>query len=56
MVNWHNTRLPKLEGESETTSLFDMAVNQTYALGFQYCSFTMSGLAPTRPDTNSPLN
>jgi LuxR family transcriptional regulator len=42
MVNWHNTRLPKLEGESETTSLFDMAVNQTYALGFQYCSFTMS--------------
>ncbi|WP_455824161.1 helix-turn-helix transcriptional regulator [Pseudomonas graminis] len=42
MVNWRNTRLPKLEGESETTSLFDMAVNHTYALGFQYCSFTMS--------------
>ena len=50
MVNWRNLRLPKLEGESETTSLFDLAVNHTYALGFQYCSFTMTS---QRPDTQA---
>ncbi|MGY2375471.1 LuxR family transcriptional regulator [Pseudomonas sp. SDO524_S393] len=42
MVNWRNTRLPKLEGENEITSVFEMVVNHTYELGFQYCSFTMS--------------
>ncbi|WP_300629633.1 LuxR family transcriptional regulator [Pseudomonas sp.] len=42
MVKWRNTRLPKLEGESEITSVFEMVVNHTYDLGFQYCSFTMS--------------
>ena len=42
MVNWHNTRLPKLEGESEITSVFEMVINHTYELGFEYCSFTMS--------------
>lgn len=42
MVKWRNTRLPKLEGESEITSVFEMVVNHTYELGFQYCSFTMS--------------
>lgn len=46
MVNWRNTRLPKLEGESEATTLFDMVLNHTYALGFQYCSFTMSSQLP----------
>lgn len=42
MVNWRNTRLPKLEGENEITSVFEMVVNHTFELGFQYCSFTMS--------------
>ncbi|MDN5509755.1 MAG: LuxR family transcriptional regulator, partial [Pseudomonas sp.] len=27
MVNWHNTRLPKLDGESEITSVFEMVIN-----------------------------
>ncbi|AZE91377.1 helix-turn-helix transcriptional regulator [Pseudomonas orientalis] len=48
MVKWRNTRLPKLEGESEITSMFEMVVNHTYELGFQYCSFTMS---PTAQNT-----
>ena len=42
MVNWHNARLPKLDGESEITSVFEMVINHTYELGFEYCSFTMS--------------
>lgn len=42
MVNWRNTRLPKLEGESEITSVFEMVTNKTFELGFQFCSFTMS--------------
>ncbi|WP_248732569.1 LuxR family transcriptional regulator [Pseudomonas sp. MWU13-2517] len=42
MVKWRNTRLPKLEGENEITSVFEMVLNHTYELGFQYCSFTMS--------------
>lgn len=54
MVNWRNTRLPKLEGENEITSVFEMVVNHTYELGFQYCSFTMSSQLPnnqTKPIT-----
>ncbi len=47
MVKWRNTRLPKLEGESEITSVFEMVVNYTYELGFQHCSFTMSSQAPS---------
>jgi LuxR family transcriptional regulator len=47
MVNWRNTRLPKLEGESKITTVYEMVINQTYQLGFQYCSFTMSSLQPT---------
>ncbi len=47
MVKWRNTRLPKLEGESEITSVFEMVVNHTYELGFQHCSFTMSSQAPS---------
>lgn len=46
MVNWRNTSLPKLEGESEATTLFEIALNHTFALGFQYCSFTMSSHLP----------
>ena len=46
MVNWRNTRLPKLEGKSEATTLFEIALNHTFALGFQYCSFTMSSHLP----------
>ncbi len=46
MVNWRNTRLPKLEGESEATTLFEIALNHTFALGFEYCSFTMSSHLP----------
>lgn len=46
MLSWRNTRLPKLEGENEITSVFEMVVNHTYELGFQYCSFTMSSQSP----------
>ncbi|QLG95379.1 LuxR family transcriptional regulator [Pseudomonas yamanorum] len=46
MVNWRNTHLPKLEGESEITSTFEAALNITYELGFQYCAFTMSSHHP----------
>ena len=42
MLSWHNKRIPKLEGEDEITSVFEMVVNHTYELGFQFCSFTMS--------------
>jgi LuxR family transcriptional regulator len=46
MVNWRNTRLPKLEGENEITRAFEMVINHTDELGFQYCSFTMSSQLP----------
>ena len=49
MVNWRNTRLPKLEGEDKITSVFEMVINKTYELGFQFCSFTMSSQRPTHP-------
>ncbi|NWC92126.1 MULTISPECIES: LuxR family transcriptional regulator [unclassified Pseudomonas] len=42
MVNWRNTRLPKLEGENEITSMYEAALNLTYELDFQYCAFTLS--------------
>lgn len=42
MVNWRNTRLSKLEGENKITTVYEMVLNQTYELGFEYCSFTMS--------------
>ncbi|MCK3836657.1 MULTISPECIES: LuxR family transcriptional regulator [Pseudomonas] len=42
MVNWHNSRLPKLEGESEITTVYEMVINRTQEMGFKYCSFTMS--------------
>ncbi|OIN50457.1 helix-turn-helix transcriptional regulator [Pseudomonas costantinii] len=42
MVNWRNTKLPKLEGEDKIATVFEMVINKTYELGFQVCSFTMS--------------
>lgn len=38
MVNWRNTRIPKLEGEDKITSVFEMVINRTLELGFQFCS------------------
>ena len=49
MVNWRNTRLPKLESESEITHVFEMVINKTHELGFQYCSFKMSAQLPRQP-------
>jgi DNA-binding CsgD family transcriptional regulator len=46
MISWRNTRLPKLEGENQITSVFEMALNYTLELGFQFCSFTMSSQLP----------
>ena len=46
MISWRNTRLPKLEGENQITSVFEMALNHTLELGFQFCSFTMSSQLP----------
>jgi DNA-binding CsgD family transcriptional regulator len=54
MVKWRNTRLPKLAGESEITSVFEMVINHTYELGFQYCSFTMS--AQAQNDQTDPVH
>lgn len=54
MVNWRNTRLPKLEGENEITSAFEMVINHTYELGFQFCSFTMSSQRPN--NHTKPVN
>ncbi|MDN5486186.1 MAG: LuxR family transcriptional regulator [Pseudomonas sp.] len=41
-----------MDGESEITSVFEMVINHTYELGFEYCSFTMSTQSqcpPTKP-------
>jgi DNA-binding CsgD family transcriptional regulator len=46
MVNWRNTRLPKLQGESEITSMYEAALNITYELDFQYCAFALSSHLP----------
>ncbi|KAA0949471.1 MULTISPECIES: LuxR family transcriptional regulator [unclassified Pseudomonas] len=46
MLNWRNTRLPKLKGENEITSMFEAALNITFELGFQYCAFSMSSQLP----------
>lgn len=56
MVHWHNTRLPKLEGEDEVTTMFEAALNITYELGFEYCGFTMGSNALYRPLQNINLN
>lgn len=47
MVNWRNKRLPQIEGEDEITSVFEMVINETYQLGFQFCSFKMSAQQPS---------
>ena len=54
MLNWRNTRIPKLEGENEITSAFEMVINHTYELGFQFCSFTMSSQLPN--NQTKPIN
>lgn len=36
MVNWRNTRLPKLEGENKISTIYEMVINHTYELGFKY--------------------
>ena len=46
MVNWRNTRIPKLTGEGKITSVYEMVINTTFELGFQFCSFTMSSQLP----------
>ena len=56
MLNWRNTRLPKLEGENEITSVFEMVINKTYELGFQYCSFKMSSQLPQKQTKPIDLN
>lgn len=54
MVNWRNTRLSKLEGENKITTVYEMVINQTYELGFEYCSFTMSSQQPN--NQTKPIN
>ncbi len=54
MISWRNTRLPKLEGENEITSVFEMTLNHTLELGFQFCSFTMSSQLPN--NQTQPFN
>lgn len=56
MVNWRNTRLPKLEGENKITTVYEMIVNQTFQLGFEYCSFTMSSQQPANQTQPIRLN
>lgn len=56
MVNWRNTRLPKLEGENEITSMYEAALNLTYELGFQYCGFTLSSHAPINQTKTVRIN
>ena len=46
MMNWRNTRLPKLEEKNEIGTVFDMVTHHIHELGFQYCSFTMSSQQP----------
>ena len=46
MVNWRNTRLPKLEDKSEIEAIFDMVTHHIHELGFQHASFTMSSQQP----------
>lgn len=53
MVNWRNTRIRKLEGENEITSVFEMVINKVYELGFQYCSFKMASQLPS--DQTHPI-
>ncbi|AKS08011.1 helix-turn-helix transcriptional regulator [Pseudomonas trivialis] len=46
MINWRNTRLPKLEGEDEANTVYEMVAIKTLELGFQHCSFKMSANLP----------
>lgn len=33
MINWRNTKIPKLEGEDKITTIYEMVINHTYQLG-----------------------
>nr|WP_314564925.1 LuxR family transcriptional regulator [uncultured Pseudomonas sp.] len=46
MINWRNTRLPKLEGEDEANTVYEMVAIKTLELGFQHCSFKMCSNLP----------
>lgn len=54
MVNWRNTRLPKLAGENKITTVYEMVINQTFELGFKHCSFTMISQQST--NQTKPIN
>ncbi|PQZ89993.1 MULTISPECIES: LuxR family transcriptional regulator [Pseudomonas] len=56
MVNWRNTRLPKLEDKNEITSAFEMVTHHTFELGFPYCSFTMSSQLPNHATKPIQIN
>ncbi len=56
MLNWRNTRLPKLKGETQITTVYEMVINQTYQLGFDYCSFTISSQQSTSQTSALHLN
>ncbi|MFO2464645.1 LuxR family transcriptional regulator [Pseudomonas sp. 15FMM2] len=56
MVNWRNTRPPKLKEEDEVTTMFEAALNITYELGFDFCGFTMGSNALHRTGKNFRLN
>lgn len=56
MVSWRNTRLRKLEGENELTTMFEAALNITYELGFDYCGFAMGSNLHNRLGHNTRLN
>jgi len=56
MLNWRNTRLPKLEDENEIITMYEAALNLTYELGFEYCQFTLNSHHPTNPTKSIQLN
>ncbi len=56
MVNWRNARIPKLTGEGKITSVYEMVINTTFELGFQFCSFTMSSQLPNNQRQVAQLN
>lgn len=56
MVNWRTTKLPMLAKEDQITTIYELVINQTYELGFEYCSFTMSSLQPVNQKQTASLS
>lgn len=56
MLSWQNARLPKLEDESEMTTMYEAALNLIYELGFQHCEFTLSSHHPNNQTNTVRLN